>query len=147
MPINPDYKLGDPNYRWYNCNLQAPHIKCRNLYADSVNMNNSTDTSSGIVTNTGFKRMSTTHTFTTTDIPHLSNAGLAGEFTCYMQNHSSDRMSTAMAGLTKVNNKTVCNIYQRLGNFTTITSTTTNADSFIVTVSPPADCRWIFRGF
>lgn len=141
-------KLGDPNYRWYNCNLQAPRIKCDQVDATTANF--TTFGPNGIRMYSGIKSSSTTHTFTSADIPELANTTMTGELTLYLTNKEANVSNVTMTAITKANSTfptggTV--LYQRVGNFTSVEFTTSDANKSITfTISPAAACTWIFRG-
>jgi hypothetical protein len=148
MPINPANKLGDPNYRWYNCNLEAPRIKCRELNAQSINNFGSQDVTSGVFTYSGSKPMSTTHVFTATDIPLIGKSAFNSEISFYFANSSNDVGNITMAGANKnATSGVVCTIYQRIGTMTSVDASSNGATGFTITVNPAAECRWVCRGF
>lgn len=145
MPINPSNKLGDPNYRWYNCNLQAPKIKCNQLDAAVVNAvqvgNN------GPKVYAGYKPMASVHNWTSYDIPSLAMSDMAGELTIYYLNTGGTLSNVTMSHITRNGGLfQQTNIYQRTGNFTSIDMTSTS-DSVQVTISPAAECKWFYRGY
>lgn len=146
--ITPSNKLGDPNYRWHNCNLQAPRIKCDQLDATIATF--TTFGPNGIRMYSGVKSSSTTHTFTSTDIPELDNNLMTGELTLYLTNASANASNVSMTGITRAGNVFPSNgtvIYQNIGNFTSVEFATSNANKSITfTVNPAAKCTWIFRG-
>jgi hypothetical protein len=148
MPIVPGNKLGDPNYRWYNCNLEAPKIKCRLLDAASVNTFGVQDSHSGSYMFSGLKPTSKTHVFTESDIPLLRNVTLNGELVLYLQNMGSHVGNVTMSILNKDPvNTCQCTIYQRVGTMTSVDSSSNGSTGFTITVNPAAECRWHFRGF
>lgn len=141
-------KLGDPNYRWYNCNIQAPRIKCDQL--DATKVNAVTLGQNGISMYSGFKSSSTTHVFSVTDIPSLDLDNMSGELSLYLLNTAANVSNVTMSGITRVNDTfptggTV--IYQRIGNFTSVELSFSSANKTVTfTVSPAAECRWFYRG-
>ena len=148
-PIDPIRKLGDGNYRWYNCNLQAPKIKTSAIDTDILNYTHIG--LNGPRVYSGYKSMSTTHTFSVTDIPSFQMTNMSGELTVYMVNNASNSSNVTMIGITRSANTfpaggTVW--YQRIGNFTSVTVTApVNGTSVIITVNPASECRWVYRGF
>lgn len=150
-PMNTPYapnKLGDSNYRWYNCNIQAPKIKCESLNATTANF--TSFGSNGIHMYSGYKAASTTHIFTSADIPELANSSMTGELTLYLVNTAGNVSNVTMTAITRANNKFPANgtvAYQRVGNFTSVEFATSDANKTITfTISPAAECTWIFRG-
>lgn len=141
-------KLGDPNYRWYNCNLEAPKIKCRVLNVEVFNNNGASDGTSGTLAYSGFKPMSTVHTFTPTDIPRLSNDLINGELVLYLTNGASGVGNVTMSTVNKTpTSGCQCTIYQRIGTMTSVDAASTGNTSFTITISPAAECRWRFQGY
>lgn len=141
-------KLGDSNYRWYNCNIQCPKMKCDEIDATTANF--TTFGPNGIHMYSGVKGSSTTHTFTSADIPELSNTTMTGELTLYLKNTVANVANVTMTGITRAGNTFPANgtaLYQRIGNFTSVEFTTSDANKTITyTVNPAAECTWIFRG-
>ena len=141
-------KLGDANYRWYNCNIQAPRIKCDQLDATTINVATLGD--DGISTHSGYKASSTTHVFSSSDIPSLDQQNMAGELSLYLLNTSANVSNVTMSGITRVNYSFPTGgvvIYQRIGNFTSVEvafNNTTNPVTY--TCDPAAECRWFYRG-
>jgi hypothetical protein len=136
---------GEPDFRYYNCNLQAPYMKCKKITMDSFTVNEWQP--SGICTYNGFKPMNTVHTFTATDLMCMANDTMSGELTMYACNPSI-ASSVVLAIITKTRNAFVyANFYQALGNLTSLTVTTSGSSTVTFTFSPAVEIRWIFRGF
>ena len=147
MPINPADQLGEPDFRYYNCNLQAPKMKCGKLDVDETTTGHLSP--SGLCVDNGYKSLSTTHTFTSTDIPCLANSNASGELTLYFKNNKLGRANVTLAVLIKLAgtlSTTSSMWYQRIGNMDTV-ELTVSGNNATFTVSPAAECRWVFRGF
>lgn len=141
-------KLGDANYRWYNCNIQCPKMKCDQLDVTTVNL--ASLGANGVSSHAGYKSSSTSHVFTSTDIPSLSLSCMSGELTMYMTNCAANVSNITLSGFTRANGGFPSGgsiIYQRIGNATNVEMTTNDtSDTVTITVDPAMDCRWIFRG-
>jgi regulation of enolase protein 1 (concanavalin A-like superfamily) len=136
---------GEADYRYYNCNLQAPKIKCKQLTMDSFTV--SQWYPSGICTYNGYRAASTTHTFTTTDIMCLSNSNMSGEFTMYVR-HGAGYSAVVLLVITKAKGSFTYNdFYQALGNLSGVVVSSPSTSSFTVTFAEALEARWIFRGF
>jgi hypothetical protein len=145
MPINPADQLGDPEYRYYNCNLQTPKIKCGNLTADKYTLG--ALSSSGIITYDGIFPFSNTFIFTTSHIPLLANDNMSGELTLYLRNETADYSNVTLSIVTKAGGTIQqTNIYQRIGNMTSVDMTSASSTTVTVTTSPYVRCYWVFRG-
>lgn len=137
---------GEADYRYYNCNLQAPYMKCKQM--DTENVSFSHWNPSGICMYNGYKGLSTTHTFTETDIECMGNANMSGELTLYARN-GSGYGAVILIVITKAADVFIyADYYQALGNLTgvSVTKATDNL-SFTVTINPGVEVRWIFRGY
>ena len=147
MPINPADQLGEPDYRYYNCNLQAPNMKCGTLTADTVQ--SGALAPSGLCVDNGFKAMASVHTFTSVDIPCLDMATASGELTIYFKNQLLQVANVTLAVLIKTGgslNSTSSMWYQRIGNMTSV-ELTVSGSTATFTVDPQVECRWVWRGF
>jgi regulation of enolase protein 1 (concanavalin A-like superfamily) len=136
---------GEEDYRYYNCNLQAPKIKCTNLTMDYFTVNHWFP--SGICTYNGYRTSATEHTFTTTDIACMSNANMSGEFTMYLK-HSGGYSAVVLIVITKAKGVYTYNdFYQSLGNLSGVVVSSPSNSSFKVKFGEAVEVRWIFRGF
>jgi hypothetical protein len=136
---------GEADYRYYNCNLQAPKIKCEQMTMDSFTVNHWEP--SGICTYNGFRVASTTHTFTTTDIACMTNTNMCGEFTMYVR-HGAGYSAVVLIVITKAQGSfTFRDYYQALGNLSGVVLSNSSTSSFTVTFAEALEVRWIFRGF
>lgn len=148
--------MSDPCfYRYSESNLSAPYmkatkavkaplVKATTLEADKLNVTSLNMTSAGIVTYTGSFPISTTHTFTSTQLPPLGNQSANGELTLYLNNDTYAQV--AMAVVIRTRGATLqALIYQNVGNFTSVASTI-SGNNVVITVSPAATCSWIYRG-
>ena len=146
----------DPRfYREYECNLSAPYVrgtrgviapfvKATSVQADSLTANSFTLGDSGIKFYSGTFPLSTTHTFTSAQLPPLGNQSCNGELTLYFNNDAY--VQVAMAALTRAKGVTLqALIYQNVGNFVSVSAAISGAN-VVVTVSPAATCSWVFRG-
>jgi len=137
-------KLGEPDYRYYNCNLQAPKIKCGLFEADEIS--STCLIPSGICQYNGVFQYATTFTFTSTEIPLLSNPNCSGELTLYCKNDFQKMANVTMIIVVKANGTiTNADFYQRVGNIPSVTSSIVGNTIKVVT-SPSCICKWIFRG-
>lgn len=146
MPINPADQLGEPDFRYYNCNLQAPKMKCSKLDVDETTTGHLSP--SGLCVDNGYKSLSTTHTFTSTDIPCLADSNASGELTLYLKNNKLGKANVTMGVVVKLEgeiNSSATMFYQRIGNMDSVDVTVTTS-SLTFLVSPAAECRWVFRG-
>ena len=145
MPINPADQLGEPDFRYYNCNLQAPKMKCSKLDVDETTTGHLSP--SGLCVDNGYKSLSTTHTFTSTDIPCLANSNASGELTLYFKNNKLERANVTLIIIRKTAGVIVdYGWYQRIGNMDAVDITAPSSTSIVATVSPAAEMRWFFRG-
>jgi len=137
---------GEENYRYYNSNLQAPYMKCKTMTMDSFAVNHWDP--SGICTYNGYKALSTSHTFTETDIECMGNSNMSGELTIYLRNNAGYGAVVLMVLTKGLDKFTYCDFYQALGNMTGVDVTVaTDNLSFTVAVDPGVEARWVFRGF
>jgi hypothetical protein len=142
----------DPIYRYYNCNIQAPNLKCETLSAKEIDITEQVLSPSGIHTYNGYKPLATSHTFTTADIPVLENATMCGELTMYAVNPGQEKAGVVFASLAKSEGQyTYLNFFQSNGNLTGVTFNNGNTSpgnmlSFTILFSPAVAVRWVFRG-
>lgn len=135
---------GEPDYRYHNCNLQAPYMKCKKMTMDSFNA--SKWEPSGICMSNGYRTTSKIHTFTETTLPCMTDNNFSGEFTMYVKS-SAGFSAVILLILTKAADTfTFRDYYQTMGNLGTIVVSGANQLSFTVTFVQPAEVRWIFRG-
>lgn len=144
--------IGDTLYRYYNAWIQTPKLKCGTiecdrLYAASVSQN-VTYEPSGIVTYNGSFSYSKTFTFTSTEIPSLTNSSCSGELTLYLYDNTGNYINLTISYIIKIAgsiSSTGSTIAQRYGNFTSITMTVSD-NTVLITVDPGANCKWVYRG-
>jgi len=146
----------DPNfYRKYECNIECYKLKadkcfrCDKCLLGTVEAESATVGSlayaSGIKTYSGsFDVLSTTHTLTPTILPVLGRQSCAGEITFYLNN--TLYIGVSMAAIVKSGGAILQTLlYQRVGNFVSVVLSFSGND-VILTVSPAATCRWVYRG-
>lgn len=133
------------NYRKYECNLETYYLKAlKGSELANVSVDSLVLSPSGIKTFNGLSVLSTTHTFTSTNLPPLAGSECAGEMTFYMNN--SPYVSVNMAIIAKSANTILQTLlYQKVGNFTT-TTLTFSGNTITLTCSPAATVTWVFRG-
>lgn len=141
-------------YRKYNCNLKCPKFKadkqfrCPHCLIDTADIGTLNVTSQfnigNVQTFAGSFTTSTTHTFTSTQLPCLGETSCNGELSLYLNNDTYANVT--MAAIVRAKNTTIqALIYQRVGNFTSV-EMAISGDTIVVTCSPAATCNWIFRG-
>ena len=148
--------MSDPHfYRNYESNLSAPYLKgtrgvitpkltATTVVADQLQVGSLSLTNSSISTYTGSFPISTTHTFTSTELPPLGNQSANGELTLYLNNDAYAQV--AMAVLVRAKGTTLqALIYQNVGNFTSVASSI-SGNTVTITVNPAGTCSWVFRG-
>ena len=119
----------DPNfYRTYECNIQCPKLsatqkfRCPNCKVDTLEADSVTTTSftmNGVETHAGSFPLSTTHVFTSTELPVLANRQCNGEFVFYLNNDLY--VGVGMTALVKSAGSILqVLLYQKLRNFTTV---------------------------
>lgn len=138
---------GEPDYRYHNCNLQAPYMKCKKMTMDSFTVNHWEP--SGICTYNGYRGMGTVHTFTETDFECMGETDMAGEFTMYVRS-SAGYSGVVLLVITKANDVfSYRDFYQALGNLNgvLVSSSPPHSVSFTITFADPVEVRWIFRGY
>lgn len=149
--------MSDPRfYREHECNLSAPYLRgvrgviTPSLSATSVEATNLTVNGALTLAGTGIKSysgsfpLSTTHTFTSTQLPPLGTESCNGELTLYFNNDAY--VHVTMAVITRAKGVTQqALIYQNVGNLTSVASSIVSGNVRF-TVSPAATCSWIFRG-
>jgi len=134
--------MSDPEYRYYNCNLQCPNLKTKTIYANSANI--STWSPSGISTENGF--LDYTNIFDIAPTALLQENSV-GELTVYLKNNSLDKIQVLMIIVTKASSVIVTALpYQTVGNFTTSTVTILNSTTVRITTNPYCVCSWFWRG-
>lgn len=143
------------SYRSYECNICCPKLKAlKSLECTTCNLGRASAVSlttgsltfgnTGVEMHTGFSPLATTHVFTSTELPPLANRECNGEITFYLNNDLY--VNVTMAAVVKSAGailQTV--IYQRVGNYTSV-DLTFSGNVVTLTVNPPANCRWIWRG-
>ena len=135
--------IKDPIYRYLNCNLQTPNMKTGKLTATSVDIES---LSNDLYTSHGIFLFGNSFTFSSAVIPALSQRNVSGELTLYIKNDSLNVANVTTIILIKTNNTlTNADFYQRVGNLASLT-TAIVSNNLVVTISPGATCRWVFRG-
>lgn len=143
-------------YREYECNLSAPYVRgwkgissprveTTDLQTDEIEIANQiTFTDNDIKMIAGKFPLSTTHTFTPTELSCLGERECNGELTLYLNNDIY--VNVTMAVIVRSASTTLqALIYQRVGNFTSVEAAL-SGNNVVFTVSPAATCSWIFRG-
>lgn len=149
--------MSDPNYyRFYECNLDCYKLKAEKEFrcpkcilgdvdADKVTTKEIVLKPSYIETYNGYFPLSTTHTFTSTELECLGETSCSGELTLFLNN--GEYATTILSVVVKVAGVIIQNlIYQRVGNYTSVSMSSSNNDKVIVTCEPASEVRWIFRG-
>lgn len=135
--------IKDPLYRYYNCNIQAPHLKSGTIHADvlaSVSLPN------GISTLEGVMPFGTKFLFNSSVIPTLEKSCVCGELTLFIKNESLNLAQIVTFILIKSGGVlTNSDFYQKVGNFSSVTASNVS-NNLQVVISPGGLCRWIFRG-
>lgn len=150
--MSSDYNV----YRAFNANISCPKLKatkefrCPNCMITSATIDDLTISDSLAFSDTGVKfysgsfAMSTTHTFTSAELPCLGEEYCNGELSLYLNNDVYANVT--MAAIVRAASTNVqALIYQRVGNFTSVEMTISGND-VVVTCSPQATCKWLFRG-
>lgn len=144
----------DPNfYREYDCNIEcyklkaSKHLRCGKCTATSIDTDSiSADVYdlSGVKLYSGSSPFGTTHTITSAQLPVLGNAQCNGDITFYLNNDLYVNVSMAVIVKSK---GTILQtlLYQNVGNFTSVTLTF-SGNNVILTVSPGATCKWVYKG-
>ena len=133
----------DPLYRYYNCNIQAPRLKCGVIDADQIT---TPFLSNGLSTLNGVFPYGNTFLFNSSVIPNLAQNCVCGELTLYIKNESLNLANVVTFILIKSNGVlTNADFYQKVGNFNTVTSSIVS-NNLRVVISPGGMCRWVFRG-
>jgi hypothetical protein len=149
--------MSDPNvYRVYECNISCPKIKgakelrCPKCQFDAATITDLTISNSLLFSDNGVQMISgsfptsTTHTFTSTELPCLGEASCNGELSLYLNNDIYANVT--MAAIVRAKSVTLqALIYQRVGNFTSV-EMAISGNNIVVTCSPQATCKWLFRG-
>jgi len=146
--------MSDPNYyREYDCNIECYKMKASKFFrctkcelgsakADSLDV--ATLKIGPIYTYTGSSDFGTTHTITSTQLPLLANAQCNGDVTFYLNNDLY--VGVSMGAIVKSKGTILQTLlYQNVGNFTSV-ALSFSGNNVILTVSPGATCKWIFRG-
>lgn len=147
--------MTDPNfYRKYECNIECYKLKADKAFrcdkcllgtveADSVTTDMLAYTG-GIKNYTGSFALNTVHTITPALLPPLGNRECNGDITLYLNNDLY--VNVTMGAIVKSAGAILQTLlYQRVGNFTSVTMTF-SGNNVILTVSPAATCKWIYRG-
>ena len=146
----------DPNYyRFYECNLDCYKLKAEKEFrcpkcilgaveAQSLSTGSLTLSPSSVKTYNGFFPLGTTHTFTSTQLPPLANRECNGEMTLYLNN---DLYVNVTLSVIVKSSGTILQVlvYQRVGNYTSV-EMAISGNSVVLTCSPAATVRWIYRG-
>lgn len=148
--------MSDPfSYREYACNIKAPYIKaykclksprceCDTAQVGTLSVGNIERSGTQIKEITGSFPLSTTHTFTSAQLPCLGETECNGDITLYMNNDVYANVCFGAIVRAKSTNIKAL-IYQRVGNFDSV-DMAISGNNVVVTCSPAATCRWIFRG-
>lgn len=137
----------DPFYRYYNCFIQCPRIKCEELEAKRITQQGEYSPS-GITVYNGWFPVSSTFTFTTVEIPLLANSTCNGELTLYLNDNAGGIANVSLIYVIKVNgtiSSSASLVAQRYGNMNDV-SLSVSGNTVIISVSPATECRWMYRG-
>lgn len=134
--------IRDPDYRYYNCNLQTPNLKCENLKTETLDF--TSWKASGINLESGYIPFATAFQISPSS---LSQFNAAGELTVYLKNDPENYTHVLMYLVTKTGGVLNAPLdYQKYGNFTTLTTSISGTNTVTITIDPGAVCRWIWRG-
>jgi hypothetical protein len=149
--------MSDPNYyRFYECNLDCYKLKAEKEFrcpkcmlgevtTDKVTSKEFVLSPSYIETHNGFFSMNTTHTFTPAELECLGSRNCSGELTLFLNNDVY--ASCTLCVVVKAGGVILQTlIYQRVGNYTSISLAASGNNNLILTCDPAAEVRWIFRG-
>jgi hypothetical protein len=141
------------HYRFYECNINCYKFKalkelrcpkCILGEVEATSVETTTLTLNGISMICGLFSLGTVHTITSAQLPLLANRSLNGEINFYLNNDVY--VNFTMGAVVKAANTVLQTlIYQRVGNFTSV-ELTTSGGNLVLTVSPAAEVRWMFRG-
>lgn len=133
----------DPTFRYYNCNLQAPKIKCSTITIDKIEGGLKYG-STGVVTLTGLFSTNTTFVLNTTNFLPLNKKNFVGELSLYVMLPDKSGGVIQVAIVRYDNVTQYVNVYQQTGNVTISASTFQNTITF--TSSTLVSCSWFYRG-
>lgn len=133
----------DPEYRYYNCNIQCPKLKTNTFQADNLVI--ASYSPSGIKLLNGLIPFGTVLTISP-DALLESNA--CGELSVYLKNIGTSVVAVMMITVTKSNGViTKVNPYQTVGNLTSsAVDIGSDQKSVKITISPGAKGSWLWRG-
>jgi hypothetical protein len=132
----------DPDYRYYNCNIECPKLKSKVFQADSAEF--TTWSPSGIFMENGSVPYGSILTIAPSA---LTQKNCTGELTLYLKNDTSNVTELVMLIVTKANNViTQALPYQTVGTLNSVVISIPNTTSIVATISPACDCSWIWRG-
>jgi hypothetical protein len=133
----------DPEYRYYNCNLQCPKFKTEEFQASSLGL--SQWSPSGILSENAFLDYDTEFDIAPAA---LSQPSSIGELTVYLRNNIGTAQCGILMNIVSKANGTITQVltYQTVTTFSSITAVKLNETTIRVTSSTPATCYWIWRG-
>jgi hypothetical protein len=132
----------DPDYRYYNCNIQCPKLKSSVFQADSAQITQWYP--SGIYMENGVLPYGSVLDIAPTA---LQQRNCTGELTLYMKNETADVTEIVMLIVTKAGGIiTQALPYQTVGTFTSATLQILNNTTLRLTTSPACNCFWVWRG-
>jgi hypothetical protein len=133
----------DPNYRYYNCNLQCPKLITKEFQATTASFNQWQP--SGIGFENGFLDYNTTFNIAPNALQQSTSCG---ELTLYMKNTIGTQLAAVLMIIVSKTGGTITQAlpYQTVSNFGALNVAILNNTTIQVTCSPAALCRWIWRG-
>lgn len=133
----------NPDYRYYNCNLQCPNLITGDLQASTLTY--STLTPSEIGFENGFIDYANTFNIAPAALQQTTSVG---ELTLYVRNTIGTQLAGIMMILVTKTGGTITQAlpYQTNSNFTVLNVAILNNTTIQVTVQPAAICRWVWRG-
>lgn len=134
----------DPSYRYYNCNLQAPKIKCHTVTADTLHL----ASMNGLFVESGDLPYGNVFDVT---VQSLLKDTACGEVTCYIVNDAAFTSGVLLITAFKSNKLLNAILYQNIGNYTSgVGVTITIVNNITIRITLPTGnygtCQWVFRG-
>lgn len=137
--------IKDMWYRYYNCNIQCPRIKCEMLSTSQIGIVD------GLMFGSVFMETGDAGFGEAFNISPqcLSNNNCCGELTCYIKNDATSDVSVVMIAVAKSKGVIATpTVYQRVGTYGLVTSSvlSTTTVRVILPTSLQGQCYWIWRG-
>jgi hypothetical protein len=132
----------DPDYRYYNCNIQCPKLKSNTFQTDSFE--SASLSPSNIQCENGYGGPSLTFDIAPAAL-QASNS--TGELTVYLKNELAPTIAVIMIVVSKSGGViTQALPYQTVSTFTTATVSIPNNTSIRITMYPAGKVQWIWQG-